>query len=95
MAGVAAETTLSSTDLRETRISLLAHAGGGLFVLLIATVLGVYKPWGLTAYGRRRQPGSESTKATPTWVKVAAIIVMALILLRIILHLSGQGPHQH
>jgi hypothetical protein len=95
MADVAAETTLANTDLRETRISLLAHAAGGLFVLLIVTVLGVYKPRGLTAYGRRKEPGSESTSVTPTWVKVAGILVMALILLRIILHLHGHGPHHH
>lgn len=55
IAGVATETTLSSADLREARTSLVAHAGGGLLVLLVPTVLSVYKPRGVTRYGRRKQ----------------------------------------
>lgn len=55
IADVAAETTLSSADLHEARISLVAHAGGGLLVLLVPTVLSVYKPRGMTRYGRRKQ----------------------------------------
>jgi hypothetical protein len=33
----------------------LVHAGGGLLVLLVITVLNVYKPRGLTPYGWRKQ----------------------------------------
>jgi hypothetical protein len=55
MAGVAAETTLSSADLVELRRSLVTHAAGGLLVLLVATVLGVYKPRGMTPYGARKE----------------------------------------
>jgi hypothetical protein len=33
----------------------LGHAVGGLVVLLVVTVLNVYKPQGLTAYGWRKQ----------------------------------------
>lgn len=36
----------------------LLHAGGGVMVLLVATVLAVFKPRGLTAYGWRKQPGA-------------------------------------
>ena len=55
IAGVAAETTLSSTDLRRLRIQLVADAGAALVVLLAATALAVYKPRGMTPYGRRKQ----------------------------------------
>ena len=55
LAGVAAETTFSRADLREARISLVAHAGGGLLVLLVPATLSVYKPRGMTPYGRRKQ----------------------------------------
>ncbi|MGI9026582.1 MAG: hypothetical protein ACR2GP_13590 [Burkholderiaceae bacterium] len=61
MAGVAADTTLSGGDLRGLRSSLVAHAGGGLLVLLVAAALGIYKPHGITQYGQRKQrdrPGS-------------------------------------
>jgi hypothetical protein len=55
IAGVAAETTLSSADLRGLRIQLVANAGAALLVLLVATTLSVYKPRGMTSYGRRKQ----------------------------------------
>jgi putative copper export protein len=51
----AADTALSATDLRAARVSLVTHAAGGLVVLLMAAVLSVYKPRGLTRYGWRRQ----------------------------------------
>ena len=54
MAGAAAAMTLSSADLFEARIALVAHAGGGLLVLLIPAALSVYKPRGRTRYGRRK-----------------------------------------
>jgi hypothetical protein len=57
LAGVAEETSLSSTDLRPARTSLVVHAGGGLLVLLVPTTLSVYKPRGLTRYGRRKEVG--------------------------------------
>ena len=64
MSGVAAETTLSSADFRALRIQLVVHAAGGLLVLLAATTLSVYKPWGMTAYGRRKQ--HEGSKVSQT-----------------------------
>lgn len=33
----------------------LLHAGGGLLVLLVTTILSIYKPRGLTPYGWRKQ----------------------------------------
>jgi len=47
---MAKETMLSSADFRPDFI----HAAGGLLVLLAAMTLSVFKPWGMTAYGRRR-----------------------------------------
>ncbi len=52
MAGVAAET--DSAHLGGLPGELL-HAGGGLLVLLVTTVLSVYKPRGMTPYGWRKQ----------------------------------------
>ena len=57
MSGIAAETTLSNADFRALRIQLVVHAAGGLLVLLAATTLSVYKPWGMTPYGRRKRQG--------------------------------------
>ncbi len=54
-ASVAARTTLASADLREVRLELVVHAAGGLLVLLVIAALSVYKPRGLTRFGRERE----------------------------------------
>jgi len=41
---------LSGPDFEMLRIQLLVHAVGGLFILIITTVLSVYKPWGRIIY---------------------------------------------
>ncbi|WP_235883143.1 hypothetical protein [Metabacillus sediminilitoris] len=48
---IASNTTLTSDNLLEARLSLVVHAGGGLLVLLAVTILSVYKPRGMTRYG--------------------------------------------
>lgn len=55
MAGVAAERELSPDELLGLRRSLRFHAAGGLLVLLLTTILSVYKPRGVTRYGWRKQ----------------------------------------
>jgi hypothetical protein len=56
LAGVAAEPVWSSDDLALLRTpSPVMHAGAGLVLLLVATVLSVYKPRGVTPYGWRKQ----------------------------------------
>ncbi len=54
-ARLAAEATLPRADLRAAGIQLMVHAAGGLLVLLVPTVLSVYKPPGMTQNARRRQ----------------------------------------
>lgn len=55
LADAAVARGLSGADQRDARMSLVVHAGGGLLVLLVPTVLSVYKPRGMTRYGERRQ----------------------------------------
>jgi uncharacterized membrane protein len=54
LARAAAEGTLSSAD-RGAQIQLVVAAAAGLLALLVATVLAVYKPRGMTVYGWRKQ----------------------------------------
>jgi hypothetical protein len=42
-------------DLRVLGTSMAIHGAGGLLVLLMTTILSVYKPRGLTRYGQRKQ----------------------------------------
>ena len=60
MATLAGESALSIGDLRAQRLQLVLHALGGLLVLLTATVLSVYKPWGLTPFARRMESQSSA-----------------------------------
>ncbi|MGX9899518.1 DUF2269 domain-containing protein [Arthrobacter sp. SA17] len=54
MARIASVSELAATDMTAMRTQLIADAGAALIVLLVATVLSVYKPRGLTRYGRAR-----------------------------------------
>ena len=56
LADVAAEATVPSNDLGVLKSPFpLLHAGAALLLLLVATVLAVYKPRGMTPYGQRKQ----------------------------------------
>src|SRR5439155_11377048 len=99
VAGVAAQGVLSSADLRQLRIQLVADSAAALLALLAATRLLVYKPRGLTPYGRRKQ-GDQAAgfmkrdvgviASTPAWVYVAWFVGLVLLLLFAILHLTGR-----
>jgi uncharacterized membrane protein len=54
LADIAAATALSASDLAGLRLQLIFDAGAALLVLLIATILAVFKPRGVTRYGRRK-----------------------------------------
>jgi hypothetical protein len=62
MARLAVSTSLSTGDFRLLRIQLVIHAVGGLLVLLAATTLSVYKPWGRIGSARARAAGKLSAR---------------------------------
>ncbi len=64
-AHLAAETILPRADLRTVGMELAVHAAGGLLVLLVPAILSVYKPRGVTAYGRRKQHKQGAPSQTP------------------------------
>lgn len=69
MAALAATTPVSGAELGPLRLQLVIHAVGGLLVLLAATALSVFKPWGRTPYGVRRQ---EERRKGSQWSRAAA-----------------------
>lgn len=101
LAIAAAEMPLSNLDLRPLRIKLVADAAAALLVLLAATVLSVYKPWGLTRYGQRKQrelsenPQTSRPTSDIPWGLYVLIGLGGLALLFIIIHLAGGGLSQH
>jgi hypothetical protein len=97
----AAETALSSADL-SAGMPLAVHAAGGILVLLVVTALSVYKPWGLTAYGRRMQQEGDKVQGravseTPVAVQVLlgafGVVLLAIAALHHTVH--GFGSHGH
>ena len=55
IAQAVAETTLEHGEMQGIRLQLVFDAGAGALVLLVATVLSVCKPKGVTPYGQRKQ----------------------------------------
>ncbi len=97
MAGVAADPSADLDLVRNPSPAL--HAVLALLLLLVATVLAVYKPPGLTPYGRRRQHDSRTRSAedrstapgAPRWLKGLGIAALALALLFLILHVVSRA----
>lgn len=104
MASAAAKTTLTVGDFRGLRMQLVGDGIAAIVVLLAATALSVFKPQGLTSYGRKHDgkrdaASSEfrrgSTSGTPRWAKVFFwAVAVALIVAVLIKHLGG-GFHHH
>lgn len=58
--------------------------------MLVATVLSVYKPKGITRYGWRKQQEIKSSTelyTTPIWIRIvgSAVIVLLLLIVALIL----------
>jgi hypothetical protein len=68
MAGVAADPVVDLAVVRNA--SPILHAILALILLLAATVLGVYKPFGMTDYGRRKQ--NEQRQAVSSTTRTSA-----------------------
>ena len=99
LARVVAETTLARGELTGMRIQLIANAAVAIVILLVATALSVYKPAGLTPFGRRKEMsavrmGAEFTTNTH-WGRNVLIVTLILLAVFVILHLVGGGAHGH
>jgi hypothetical protein len=99
VAALAAERVLSSADVHQLRIQLIADAGAAMVALLVATTLSVYKPWGLTSYGRQVLNMTDASATTRSsgvgWKAVWIFGLLLAIVLFVIVHLSQGGFHHH
>ena len=82
----ARDALFTATDLYELRIQLTADAALAVLALLVATVLALYKPAGLTPYGNRGA-------AMPRWVKAFTVAALVGIVLFALSHIAGRGLH--
>jgi hypothetical protein len=107
MAGVAADPLVELRFVRNP--SPLVHAIFALVLLSAATVLAVYKPFGMTPYGTRRQMrgrlpapglGSRAVQDVPSgtvgrWEYLLSFVLLAILGLVALSHLLGSGVHGH
>jgi len=95
VSGAAAE-TLFSAEFGPLKTELVRAPSLSIVLLLVATTLGVYKPWGLTRYGLRKQQRGKVQRQqpdskTPLGVKIFFTVIGVLVLVFVLLHLSGHG----
>ncbi len=75
MARIAAAAELGPGDHAQHRVQLVLHAAGGLAVLLTTTALSVWKPWGLTPWGKKKQAERRGVvEARPDFVAVPVLV---------------------
>ncbi|PNV73621.1 hypothetical protein BES34_016955 [Leptospira inadai serovar Lyme] len=85
---------------------LIMDASLAILVLLIATVLSIYKPWGLTPYGLWEQRVQRNLEPPATRIKIRAELIRfglkisfalaaILIIIVAIVHLSSKGFGTH
>jgi hypothetical protein len=99
VSGAAAE-TLFSAELGPLKTELVRAPSLAILLLLVVTTLGVYKPWGLTRYGRRKQQERRKVEQqpkneTPLGVKIFYAVIGVLVLVVVVLHLTGHGFGSH
>jgi hypothetical protein len=99
MGDLAANPTVSLSQLRDLKQSPALHSGGGLLAIFLATILAVYKPWGMTPYGRRKRDAAalRAEELFPGLSLKAYLLLgtICLVLLFLVLHLIAGGPRGH
>ena len=89
LSGLALQQPLADDDLRGLRLQIAGDAAAAVLVLLIATTLSVYKPWGKIGV---LHPAAYQRAA---WGRYALIAMAALVLIAVVLHLAGRSMHLH
>jgi hypothetical protein len=100
-ASAVASGTLGNVGFRTLQIRLVVDAGLALVVLLAATTLSVYKPWGRTPYGQRLERDEHALSGIAAaaasnrrWITSGswqpyALAVIIVLLVVVVLHLTG------
>jgi hypothetical protein len=75
---------------------LVTKAGLAIVVLIAITTTSIYKPWGLTPYGRRKKFPQLPEKKISVGLKVSlAVIGLLVVVAFIAAHLTGHGLGHH
>ena len=75
---------------------LVTKAGLAIVVLIVITTTSIYKPWGLTPYGRRKRFPQLPNRQTSMGLKVSLTVIGVLVVVAFIAeHLAGHGLGHH
>ncbi len=92
---IAAQQAEQGLDPRSIGIQLVVDASLAIAVLIVATLLSVFKPWGLTRHGQRTRDATTSTRGLSRSAKIALVIAIVFVVGMAILHHAGGGMHHH
>jgi hypothetical protein len=105
LADIANQIALSGSRLHGLRIQIMADASAAVVLLMVNTVLSIYKPQGMTRFGVRKQHAQygESTSeavyvpgaSAPMWVKAFGITALVLLVLFRVVMVHVSGGHGH
>jgi uncharacterized membrane protein len=79
-------------DAHAIGVQLVADASLATVLLIVATILSVFKPWGLTRYGQRKRDDSKPTVGLSLSAKLSIAAVIAVLATIVILHATGRAP---
>jgi hypothetical protein len=95
-AGIASG-AVAAGRFRNLQVRLVFDAALALLVLLTNTVLSIYKPWGMTAHGRRvtgiALPAGMDADRSPRKSWAVALAFGVVLLFIVLLHLTGLAGH--
>jgi hypothetical protein len=89
----AAHHAASGMDPRPFGVQLVADAAVASVLLLVATILSVFKPWGLTRYGQRQRDVTAEPQGLTRSAKVSIVIAILVIAAFVVIHHAGGGMH--
>ena len=89
----------SLPDVEQLGRQLVGDAGVAVLLLLVVTILSIYKPWGPTRYGLRRQDANGQTiteairRPLPRGLALFLVLVGVVLVVFAFLHHGGGSHH--
>jgi hypothetical protein len=99
LAGIAADASFSNTQDYGLRMQIIAQAGAAILVLLAATTISIYKPWGKIQLSlitsNKNIPIHSKATSKKSWNFYLLIGIIILTAIFMIIHVLGGGMGHH
>jgi small-conductance mechanosensitive channel len=99
LAGIAADASFSNTQDYGLRMQIIAQAGAAILVLLAATTISIYKPWGKIQLSlitsNKNIPIHSKATSKKSWNFYLLIGCIILTVIFMIIHVLGGGMGHH